>query len=240
MKKILSLILIGILAFSLFACGTQETGQGGGADTPGESSQELPKDTAEEITLEKINQYLNKETPNNIAVIPFTHVDGGGTDSDYHAFIKFAFKEKDYVKYQISYISCTWRAPAVNYWQNAYVELSLPESKNVDDVVVNAFTFEKDGGDGYKVAAWGDSDPIPGGVSYEVFKEEFIPFFIGKDYGYIKDLDVYTDIKQDDFSAGEGRDGFDLDTYTGSSTSASNIIRMLNALKDYHEATFLK
>ena len=47
----------------------------------------------------------------------------------------------------------------------------------------------------------------------------------------IRDRD---DIDPADYSAGEGREGLTLDTFTGSSVSTNNIIRMLNALFQYH------
>ena len=67
-----------------------------------------------------------------------------------------------------------------------------------------------------------------------MFKEEYIPFFIDKDYAYIKTLSTVDDIDAADYSAGEGRESLTLDTFTGSSVSTNNIIRMLNALMEYH------
>ena len=60
------------------------------------------------------------------------------------------------------------------------------------------------------------------------------PFFKGKTYDYISTLSVQDDIDPADYSAGEGREGLTLDTFTGSSVSTNNIIRMLNALFQYH------
>ena len=41
------------------------------------------------------------------------------------------------------------------------------------------------------------------------------------------------DIKLEDYQA-NGREAFKLDTFTGSSVSTNNIIRMLNAIMTYH------
>ena len=65
-------------------------------------------------------------------------------------------------------------------------------------------------------------------------KEQYIPFYVGKHYAYIKTLDVVEDIDPALSSQGEGRENLTLDTFTGSSVSTNNIIRMLNALYEYH------
>ena len=47
-------------------------------------------------------------------------------------------------------------------------------------------------------------------------------------------LSVVEDIDPADYAAGEGREGLTLDTFSGSSVSTNNVIRMLNALFEYH------
>ena len=47
-------------------------------------------------------------------------------------------------------------------------------------------------------------------------------------------LNFVDDIAAADYSAGEGREGYSLDTFVGSSVSTNNVIRMLNALYEYH------
>ena len=141
---------------------------------------------------------------------------------------------RDYIKYQITYLSCTCRAASVNYWQTAYVELTMPESKNADDVAVKFFSFDRDPGGEYLGGFWGDSNPTPAGVGYGQFKNEFVPHFVNKTNSYIKTLSTMDDINLTDYKSGEGRADFELDTFTGSSVSTNNIIRMLNALMTYH------
>jgi hypothetical protein len=91
----------------------------------------------------------------------------------------------------------------------------------------------KDSQGEYNGGFWGDSSPTPAGVTYETYKTEYVPYFINKDFGYISTLSVVEDIALADYQA-DGREAYDLDTYTGSSVSTNNIIRMLNAVIDYH------
>ena len=53
-------------------------------------------------------------------------------------------------------------------------------------------------------------------------------------YKYIKTLNTSDDIAPEDYSAGEGRANYKIDSFAGSSVSTNNIIRMLNALYKYH------
>lgn len=192
-----------------------------------------------EMTLADVNAFLNESADmgegsiaNVVAVIPINHVDGPRNESKFYAFVQFKYKARDYIKYQVTYLSCTCRAASVNYWQTAYIELTMPESKAADDVVVKFLSFDRDASDHYTVGFWGDSDPTPEGVTYKVFKN-FISYFIGKNYGYIKTLDTMDDITQADYQA-NGREMYSLDTFTGSSVSTNNIVRMLNAIIEYH------
>lgn len=115
MKKILALMLAGILIFGLFGCGSDNAGQNNDSDQEPASGQvESQPETPKEITLEDVNKFLNESgdlgpgsTANSVSVIPFKHVDGGDIDSDFYAFVNFQYAESDYVKYQVSFISCT-------------------------------------------------------------------------------------------------------------------------------------
>lgn len=227
------LILVGLL--SLTGCTSTETSNN---DTP------LPGSDAvacggESLTLDQINDYLNNSADmgegsiaNVVAVIPINHIDGPLNESSFYAFVNFRYVARDYIKYQVTYLSCTCRAAIVNYWQTAYVELTLPQSKAENDVQVRFVSFDRDYNDQYTVGFWGDSDPTPEGVSYATFKN-FINYFNGKDWGYIKTLSTMDDISLSDYQA-NGREAFALDTFTGSSVSTNNIIRMLHAIVKYH------
>lgn len=200
-----------------------------------------PCNDAGEITLESINNFLNTSADmgegsiaNVVAVIPVNHINGPREEHDFYAFVNFKYKARNYVKYQVTYLSCTCRAAAVNYWMTAYVELSLPRSGKVEDSTIKYLSFDYDSEGHYLAGFWGDSNPTPAGATYEDFKREYIPFFVDKDYSYIKTLDTVDDISPSDYSAGDGRASYTLDSFTGSSVSTNNMIRMLNALFEYH------
>ena len=236
MKKILFFLLLSLVLSSLYACAAEQ------AEPTGEPAENTPVVCGDgtELSLEQINEFLNSSADlgpetiaNTVAIVPIDHIDGPRKESSFYAFVHYIYKARDYIKYQITYLSCTCRAASVNYWQTAYVELSLPESKVADEVTVRYLSFDKDPNGEYNGGFWGDSNPTPAGVSYSVFKTEYIPYFIDKDYAYIKSLSVMEDIKLEDYQA-SGREAFKLDTFTGSSVSTNNIIRMLNAIMTYH------
>jgi len=239
--KLFKLLLAGLLAVSVSACSSTPS-DGGNADNSGDGAKENTPCTVEgEITLDSINDYLNNSadmgegsTANVVAVIPINHVNGPREETNFYAFVNFKYKARNYIKYQITYLSCTCRSADVNYWMTAYVELTLPESKNLDDAEVKFLSFDRDSADHYTAGYWGDSNPTPAGATYEMFKEEYIPYFVGKNYSYIKTLNFVEDIDAADYTAGEGRENLTLDTFSGSSVSTNNIIRMLNAIMEYH------
>lgn len=236
MKKILFFLLLSLVLSSLYACAAEQE------EPTGEPVENTPVVCGDgtELSLEQINEFLNSSADlgpgtiaNTVAIVPIDHIDGPRNESSFYAFVHYKYTARDYIKYQITYLSCTCRAASVNYWQTAYVELSLPESKVADEVIVRYLSFDKDPNGEYNGGFWGDSNPTPAGVSYSVFKTEYIPYFIDKDYAYIKSLSVMEDIKLEDYQA-NGREAFKLDTFTGSSVSTNNIIRMLNAIMTYH------
>ena len=185
MKKILFFLLLSLVLSSLYACAADQAEPTGDpvANTPVECSD------GTELSLEQINEFLNTSADlgpgsiaNTVAIVPIDHIDGPRNESSFYAFVHYKYKARDYIKYQITYLSCTCRAASVNYWQTAYVELSLPESKVADEVTVRYLSFDKDPNGEYNGGFWGDSNPTPAGVSYSVFKTEYIPYFIDKDY----------------------------------------------------------
>lgn len=191
--------------------------------------------------VDSVNEWLNTSADlgegtmgNAVAVIPINHINGPREETKFYAFVNFKYKARNYIKYQITYLSCTCRSADVNYWMTAYVELSLPKSGDINDAEVRFLSFDRDSQDHYTAGFWGDSNPTPAGATYEQFKEEYIPYFIDKNYAYIKTLSVVEDIDAAAYSEGEGRGGYTLDTLSGSSVSTNNIIRMLNALFEYH------
>lgn len=191
--------------------------------------------------LDTINEWLNTSADlgegtmgNAVAVIPMNHINGPREETLFYAFVNFKYKARNYIKYQVTYLSCTCRSADVNYWMTAYVELTLPKSGDINDAEVRYLSFDRDSQDHYTAGFWGDSNPTPAGATYEQFKEEYIPYFIDKNYAYIQTLSVVEDIDAAAYAEGEGREGYTLDTLSGSSVSTNNIIRMLNALFEYH------
>ena len=194
-----------------------------------------------ELSLEEINKFLNESADmgpgtvaNQVAIIPIDHINGPREEHQFYAFVNFKYVARDFIKYQVTYLSCTCRSADVNYWMTAYVELSLPSSGDINDATVKNLSFDYDTQGHYLAGFWGDSNPTPAGATYDQFKEQYIPFFIGKDYKYISTLSTMDDIDSALYTEGEGRQSLSLDTFSGSSVSSNNIIRMLNALFEYH------
>ena len=253
MKKLLLLLITSMLVFSLLACGPTEV-----ADTPEEddTTEEVAETdekedadeteseatgNAKDITLEDVNEFLNTSADigpgtgvNKVAVIPVKHIDGPENNSDVYAFVNYQYEGRDFMKYQVSYISCTCRPSAVNYWNTAYMELSLPSSGDPDDVVLKFLSFDDDSNGEYQAGLWGDSAPTPSGITYETLKAEYVPYFNGKDLPYLQGLDTVKDIDKADYQVGEGRENYDADALTGATVSTNNIIRITNAMLDYH------
>lgn len=196
---------------------------------------------AEDIDLAKVNEFLNTSAKlgegskaNQVSIIPVNHIDGPKNEDLFYAFVPFKYVARNYIKYQVSFIACTCRSADVNVWSTAYVELSLPSSGKIQDAQIRFLSFDKDSTGKYLAGFWGDSNPGPGKQTYEMFKEQFIPYFIDKTYSDIKSLYTIDDIKLADYQKGEGREGLTLDTWTGATVSANNILRMLQALYNYH------
>lgn len=241
--KLLKSLLALFTVTSLVACSNTPTADNNEPTNNGNTPADPGVcDGTGEISLDAVNKYLNESADmgegsmaNVVAVIPINHVNGPKEETNFYAFVNFKYKARNYIKYQITYLSCTCRSADVNYWQTAYVELTLPESHDINDAKVRTLTFDSDGAEGHYTAGfWGDSNPTPAGATYEMIKEQYIPYFIDKDYAYLSTLSFMEDIDVADYTAGEGRTDLSLDTFSGSSVSTNNIIRMLNALMKYH------
>jgi rhodanese-related sulfurtransferase len=193
------------------------------------------------ITLEDVNEFLNNSAKlgegskaNPVAIIPINHIDGPHNEDLFYAFVSFKYQARGYIKYQVNFISCTYRSADVNYWTTAYVDLTLPESGLLDESAVRTLSFDADGTGRYTGGFWGDSDPIPSGQTYEMIKEQYIPYYIGKTFGELKGLSTIDDIDLADYQKGEGREALTLDTWTGATVSTNNILRMLHAIFKFH------
>ena len=194
------------------------------------------------ITLEDVNRFLNESAKlgpgtkaNPVAVIEIDHIDGPQEEDLFYAFVSFKYEARNYIKYQVTYISCTCRSADVNLWTTAYLELTKPESGLLDDAVVRTLSFGKDGTEHYDGGFWGDSNPIPtGGQTFDLINEQYVPFMVGKTYGELKGLSTIADIDLADYQAGEGRGEYTIDTWTGATVSTNNILRMVQAMMKHH------
>jgi len=248
-KKILSMLLAVSSILSLSACENNPNGQN-------DSSVDCTKCEVgeKEMTLEDLNAMLNDsetmnmDLANAVAIVPFNHINGPRNEWKFYALINFVSKEKKYVKYQVTYLSCTCRTANVNYWQTAYIEINLPQSgQTANDVTLRKLSFDIDGSGHYHAGFWGDSDPIcDEGTQQPVatydnkeeypelpsIKEDFIPLLIGKTKAQI---DAYSTC--DDMTEKIG-DKLVRDAFAGASVSTNNIIRILQATFAYHAATY--
>lgn len=193
------------------------------------------------ITLDEVNDFLNNSAglgegskANPVAIIPIHHIDGPQNEDLFYGFVSFKYQARGYMKYQVTFISCTCRSADVNYWTTAYVDLTLPESGLLDDAAIRTLSFGPDGTQRYAAGFWGDSNPIPSGQTFEQIQEQYLPYYVGKTYAQLKGMSTIADIDLADYQAGEGREAFTLDTWTGATVSTNNILRMLQAMFVFH------
>ncbi len=220
MKKIVLMIVSLVLVFGLTACddvvciGPEclgEVGEGGGDCTPS-GSDGIVVDNA----------------------LPFKHLNGHGVESDRLAFILYEYEVRDYVKYQVTYISCTCRPADYNYWQVAFVEIN----KYTNDI--RTISFSSDSGEAhYTAGLWGDSSPTPAGITLADFENDFFPWLIGKTSADLEGIYAFTNEPYYELTNTTTIAEQDLiDQFAGSSVSTNNLIRMFQSLFIYHEETY--
>lgn len=199
----------------------------------------------EEISLSDVNAFLNTSYPNGegivlrmdlantVAVIPYTHINGPRHERIFYALVNFQYDMETYVKYQVTYVSCTCRDANVNYWSTAYVELTKPTK--AQNTRLRKLSYDLDGTGHYTAGFWGDSNPIPNTnqTTYQDIKDNFIPLLINKTKTEIDALSTV-----DDMLSGGIMDQSTFDAFTGASVSTNNILRILHALFDYHANTW--
>ena len=195
----------------------------------------LPVAHAAELSIGDVNEFLNGSAKlgegskaNAVAVIPFNHIDGPKEEDLFYAFVPFKYVARSYIKYQVTFISCTCRSADVNVWSTAYLELTTPSSGKIADAAIRTISFDADSTGHYLGGFWGDSNPPPTAptATFERFKAEWLPFYTGKTYADIKALNTISDI------TAEGAP--DVDTWTGATVSANNVLRIIQALYAYH------
>lgn len=202
-KKVLLALAMILGLTSCGINGTKPNSQVGGSEGSSECESGVCGGGAA-INLDAINEYFindpiwtNMNSNGNTArVIPFTHINGPKAEWQFFAVVNFEYNAQYYYKYQVTYLSCTCRSAEVNYWQTAYVELSVPDSGDINDVKLRKLSFDNDGTGHYIAGFWGDSgvngyDINGSGITYEDIKTGFIPFLVGKTYAQISSYDGY-------------------------------------------------
>ena len=196
---------------------------------------------ADELSLGEVNAFLNGSAKlgegtkaNAVAVIPFSHIDGPKEEDLFYAFVPFKYVARSYIKYQVTFLSCTCRSADVNVWSTAYVELTTPSSGKIEDAAIRTLSFDADSTGHYLGGFWGDSNPPPTApnATYEKVKAEMIPYYIGKTYGQLMGCSTIDDFA--DYAEGEGRADLTVDAFTGATVSSNNILRIVQALFAYH------
>ena len=170
----------------------------------------------------------------NSNILKFDHLNGHGDVVERDAYLLFEYEMRDYVKYQIAYVACTCRAPEVNYWKVAYVEISKKDNS------IKTISFRQDGTGHYTAGFWGDSNPVPTGnmPTLEDFEEKFIPWLIEKKLTDLEGIEVFTN---DVYTGGEIKNETTIsetdliDFFAGASVTTNNMIRVMKVLLEYHE-----
>lgn len=136
----------------------------------------------------------------------------------------------NYTKYQVSYLSCTCRAPSENYQHLLYVELNNNNNSPEEATIRNiSYHF------------WGDSPVNPvNGLTYEMFEKEFLSYLKYKSKAEIDALTTLRDIKDADPVIRNGKVVDFVDGYTGATVSVDNTLSVLQALFDYHVKKYYK
>jgi hypothetical protein len=235
MKKLLLFITTLIVVLALSACsdiciGTECLT----TEEPG---------TTDPVDCEEPGDSTELEVGN---ILFYDHINGHGTVTEDHvAYLLFEYEMRDYVKYQISYLSCTCRNADVNYWQVAYVEIN----KSTNDIRLISFGYDDDSSSHpYTAGMWGDSSPTPSGKTTEDFTNYFIPWLVGKSLADLEGINVFkheeyfgvsntVDITDTVVNI-DGNDVDLIDDFNGSSVSTNNMIRIMKALLEYHESNY--
>ncbi|MEC9485571.1 MAG: hypothetical protein UMR38_06815 [Candidatus Izemoplasma sp.] len=169
-------------------------------------------------------------------MIPFTHINGHGEESDKYGYLLYEYEVRDYVKYQITYLSCTCRPADYNYWQVMFIEIN----KFTNDIRKISFGYDDESSDHpYTAGMWGDSSPTPSGKTLEDFENDFIPWLVGKSQEDLNGIKVFTN---DDYYGISNDTTIEnqnlIDSFAGSSVSTNNMIRIVKSLMEYHNENY--
>lgn len=166
-------------------------------------------------------------------ILNYDHINGHGTVTTRLAYILFEHEMRDFVKYQVTYLSCTCREAEYNFWQTAYVEIN----KYTNDIRFISFGLESTGH--YSPGNWGDSSPTPSGKTLEDFTNEFLPWINGKSMEDLAGISVFTnDVYFGIENTTEIAEQDLIDGFAGSSVSTNNMIRTIKVLLEYHSKQY--
>jgi major membrane immunogen (membrane-anchored lipoprotein) len=109
-------------------------------------------------------------------ILPYEHIDGFGTRTDSPGWIAWEFEAQGYVKYQITYTSCTCRQESINVKSLLYVEITKqgPASR------IKRLMFNY----------WGDSPVTPAGNTREQIEENYMKKLAGLNKSNLDSVDV--------------------------------------------------
>ncbi len=148
----------------------------------------------------------------------FDHIDGHGGETQMPAYVLFEHEQLTAVKYQVAYVACTCRAPNMNYWTVAYLEISK------DDGSVAFISYGNDSGGTYTPGLYGDSQYSWDDTPVWALFEQYI-------------ADNLMGASQDAINAIEPMHG-NVDAYTGATVTPNNAVRMLQGLFRYHNERY--
>lgn len=231
MKKLVLLIAALVLVLTLSACSDLCIGT---ECITGEVQE--PTDNPDDPTDCPEDPDSSSDEPSN--AIYYDHINGHGTVvEDFAGYLLFEYEMRDYVKYQVTYLSCTCRNPDINYWQVMYIEIN--KSTNTVRTISFSEVFDVSTGHDYTPGMWGDSSPTPGGKYLEDFETDFIPWLVDKSLADLDGISVFTN---DDYHGIQNTTNIAetdlIDDFAGSSVSTNNMIRITKSMLEYHEENY--
>lgn len=156
-------------------------------------------------------------------VIEYKHLKHGESN-DYAAVILYEYEMDNYTKYQVSFLSCTCRAPSENYQHLMYVEINN-NNNSPEEATIREIKFQ----------FWGDSPVNPeNGITYENIEQEFLAYLQYKNKAEIDSMTSLKDVKNADKVERNGQMYDFVDAYSGATVSVDNTLAILHALFDYH------
>ena len=160
--------------------------------------------------------------------IEYTHYVRGGGKETLKATVLWEFANEAYTKYQVAYTSYVCSDPSVNYVNVIYVELTNRGDKK-DSIIRNiSFSTLEETYKTYNVGLWGDDKEAIGKEFYTGIENSLLANLKYSNYDKIKTVadkgyKNYTHIEN-----------IDVDSISGGTISASNVVSIVKAIFDYH------